>query len=170
MTSASSVAKVVNLNGGCLVGKTRLQKTVYFLESLHQGFGFEFSYHHYGPYSEELTEVTHDAKALGMLNINYHISQQGTEYAVFSAANLPPQDQDDDTEVGDDIIRRKILMVLSKFDSVELELAATADFLSKNGHASDPWGETRRRKSSKVTDERISRAQTLLASVECVEA
>jgi uncharacterized protein len=169
MVSASNVAKIIQLNGGRLVGKTRLQKTVYFLEVTRQGFGFEFSYHHYGPYSEELTEVTHDAKALGMLEIEYHISQQGPEYAVFSINKPSFKDEGERDDDGDDNKRREILQILGTYDPVELELAATADFLSKNGYAGDPWAETRRRKSSKVTAERMRRAQTVLASVERLE-
>ena len=46
---AADVAKVIELNGGELIGRTRLQKTFYFLERLGVGFGFDFQYHHYGP-------------------------------------------------------------------------------------------------------------------------
>ena len=166
MAPAFNVAKIVQLNGGRIVGKTRLQKTAYFLEALHQGFGFDFTYHHYGPYSEELSEVTHDATALGMLTAEYHISQQGAEYAVFLSKNLPSQDEDEWDDMGDDNKRREILRVLSTYDPVELELAATADFLSKNGYAGDPWGETLAPKSSKLTAERMERAQALLAAIE----
>jgi uncharacterized protein len=158
MTSASSVACIVRLNGGRLIGKTRLQKSVYFLEALGAGFGFDFSYHHYGPYSEELANLTDDAKALGLLKIKWHTSQDGSEYAVF-------EDTEEDLEEEDEEANEKregILRVLKEYSAVELELAATADFLSKHGYQNDPWAETRRRKGSKLTDERMGRAKELL--------
>jgi hypothetical protein len=50
----------------------------------------------------------------------------------------------------DDETRSAILRVLKDYSAVELELAATADFLSKNGYADNAWAETRRRKGSKI--------------------
>ena len=47
-----AVTALVNLNGGRIVGKTRLQKTVYLLKECGIDLGFDFDYHHYGPYSE----------------------------------------------------------------------------------------------------------------------
>jgi uncharacterized protein len=169
MVSAANVVKIIRLNGGRLVGKTRLQKTAYFLEELDEGFGFEFGYHHYGPYSESLSDVTLDAKALNLLTIEHHTSQQGVDYAVFLDNNLPIDDEEfeqDEEDVGDDDFRREILHVLSAYNPIELELAATADFLSKNGYGDDLWTETQRRKSSKLTAERMQRAKNLLADVE----
>jgi hypothetical protein len=63
----SDLAKILHLNGGELIGKTRLQKSFYFLEKIGVGFGFNFQYHHYGPYSEELTTAAQDAIALGLV-------------------------------------------------------------------------------------------------------
>jgi len=34
---------------GELVGKVRLQKTVYLLDQIGMGSGFTYEYHHYGP-------------------------------------------------------------------------------------------------------------------------
>ena len=39
MARAVDVARLVHLNGGHLVGKTRLQKSTYFLEAMEAGFG-----------------------------------------------------------------------------------------------------------------------------------
>jgi hypothetical protein len=49
MADTTDVVRLVRSNGGSLVGDTRLQKSAYFLEKLGAGFGFPFSYHHYGP-------------------------------------------------------------------------------------------------------------------------
>ncbi len=159
MASAANIARIVQLNGGSVVGKTRLQKTAYFLEALGVGFGFDFDYHHYGPYSEELANLAEDARALGMLDIEWRLSQEGAKYAVF----LDRDETIGANEIaGVDASRQKVLNVLSNFSALELELAATADYLAKNGYADEAWNETKLRKASKISEDRIARSKQLL--------
>ena len=160
MTDASDVVRLVRSNGGSLIGKTRLQKSAYFLEEMESGFGFSFSYHHYGPYSDELANVIDDALALKMLAIDWDISNVGTRYAIYRDLGFSLRDEDQNDR------RRKILSTLAKYSAVELELAATADFLLKNGYESDPWLETKRRKASKLTEQRVAKAKQLLQELE----
>jgi len=49
MATVDNVIHLIRLNGGRVIGKTRLQKTAYLLESIGRGFSLEFDYHHYGP-------------------------------------------------------------------------------------------------------------------------
>jgi len=157
MANPGDVARVVQLNGRRLIGKTRLQKSVYFLEVLRIGFGFEFEYHHYGPYSEELAQLTDDARVLGLLKEDWNTSQDGAEYAVFSDIGAWHAD-----EKRMDQKRRETLTLLKEYAAVELELAATAHFLGDSDRA---WAETRERKASKISDNRVARAKTLLAEL-----
>jgi uncharacterized protein YwgA len=159
MSHASDIARLIQLNGGHLVGKTRLQKSAYFLEMKGAGFGFDFSYYHFGPYSEELSNATDDALALSMIDVNWKTSQAGTEYAEFLSSSSESVDSDLD------IRRRRILDVLRNYTAIEVELAATADFLNRNGYANDPWAETRRRKAAKMTDLRMAKSQQLLVEL-----
>ena len=159
MADASDIARLVHLNGGRLIGKTRLQKSAYFLEMTRAGFGFDFSYYRFGPYSEELTSSIDDALALGLISIDWRESQGGTRYAIFHSG-LANEDEDEQ-----DIKRRKVLDVLKKFSSIEIELAATADFLKRNGYANDPWTETKRRKANKVDSERLTKSKQLLQEI-----
>jgi uncharacterized protein YwgA len=159
MANVADVVRIARLNGGRIIGKTRFQKTAYFLERLGIGFGFEFYYHHFGPYSEELADLADDAKALKILDVNLQSSKDGAEYAVFSVR--------DEVVVGDeharlDELRRVLLQILNSYSAVELELAATADYLEENGYKGRGWDETRQRKALKVSEERIVRAQQLL--------
>lgn len=163
MANAPDLARLIQLNGGQLIGKTRLQKSAYFLEIKSLGFGFDFNYHRFGPYSEELTVSTDDAVALGLIEIDWKESQGGTRYAIFRSKSLQ---EDKDKE---DLQRRGILNVLKGFSSIELELAATADFLKRNGYADDPWAETKRRKASKVDSARLIRSKQLLQELESIE-
>src|SRR4051794_31385770 len=134
-----AVAEITALNGGTLTGKTRLQKTAYLLESKGVGYGFDFAYHYYGPYSEELATAAEDAEALGLLSINEYVTAAGFPYAVFNTGIEAPTGSDTMAR------RARILSALNAYDSITLELAATADFLAKNGFSSDPWAETGRR-------------------------
>lgn len=158
MVEPLDVARLVGLNGGQLVGKTRLQKSAYFLEAMNVGVGVDFSYYRFGPYSEELSSATDDALAFNLLNVDWKTSQAGDKYAVFSVpasgAHTQPCEGDDQ--------RRKILDTLKGYSSVELELAATAVFLKRNGYSSDTWTETRRRKPNKATNERVTKAMALM--------
>jgi uncharacterized protein YwgA len=162
MADASDIARLIYLNGGQLTGKTRLQKSAYFLEILSAGYGFDFSYHRFGPYSEELTSSTDDALALGLIDIDWKESQGGTRYAIFHSRFSKGD------EGASDIQRRRVLEVLKRFSSIEIELAATADFLKRNGYASDPWTETRRRKASKVDDARLTKSKQLLHELQAI--
>lgn len=156
MVNAISVAQLIRLNGGELVGKTRLQKSAYFLEAKGAGFGFDFNYHRFGPYSEELTNCADDAKALNLIDVDWKKTQDGMSFAVFYSKSFEALDDEKD------VYRHRVLNVLKKYSAVEIELAATADFLKHNGFENDPWAETHRRKASKVNDVRLKRSKQLL--------
>jgi len=157
MADIETVARIIRLSGGRLVGKTRLQKSAYLLESLGIGFDLDFEYHHYGPYSEELASLADDARALGFLDVEWKRTADGSEYAIYrdTGKNITTDSVVDDQ-------RREVLRILGEYPAVELELAATADFLAKNGYGAMAWEETRRRKASKISQERVALAQELL--------
>ena len=157
MDYVTSLAGLLTLNGGKLVGRTRLQKSVYLLKLCGIDLGFDFEYHHYGPYSEELTIASRDAEVLGLLDVEWR-SSYGNEYAIFHArvaADFPQPEK-----------ASSALNILSRYETTVLELAATADFLGKNGYGSDPWTETLRRKATKITASRIEQSKKLLSELE----
>lgn len=155
-----AVQRIIAANRGRMIGKTRLQKSAYFLERLGAGFGFDFNYHYYGPYSEDLSTASDDAKALNLIDVDWEVSQSGTEYAIFEVKEPLPEPDDDTT------LRERILWILGRYDATSLELAATADFLAQSGFSGDAWRETRSRKSLKATEDRIQKAGRLLAELE----
>lgn len=159
MADANDVARLVHLNGGRLVGKTRLQKSAYFLDAKNVGFGFDFSYHRFGPYSEDLAIATDDADTLDLLNVEWKESQGGAKFAIFCATSRNYSDE------AEDKTRREILETLKNYSSIEVELAATANFLRRNGFAADPWTETQRRKATKVNPMRLERSKKLLSEL-----
>jgi uncharacterized protein YwgA len=163
---AKAVGELVALAGGSVEGKTRLQKSDYFLESRGVGYGFTFAYHYYGPYSEGLAVATDDAAALKFITPEVRETTQGLRYVAF---RLGPSGAKLDALSSPKAKRRKgILDLLAKYDAVTLELAATADFLARNGHRNDSWEETIRRKKAKATPSRLSKAKQLLEQVDGV--
>lgn len=152
-----SVAKVVSLNGGTLIGKTRLQKTIYFMEILGIGFGYDYEYYHYGPYCEEVNNIVDISIMLDWISMEMKCGNFGVNYAIFhSSIDLSASDIEER--------RKSLLNVLDRYDAICLELAATADFLHRDGFE-DPWEETRRRKSSKSTEGRILKAKQLIGEI-----
>ncbi len=157
MNKPEAVREIIATNNGRLMGKTRLQKTTYFLETVGLGYGFDFKYHYYGPYSEELAIAASDARALDFIEITDDRSHAGLSLTIFEVKTPSACGMTEEVEG-----RRELLNKLQEYDATTLELAATADFLEKNGYKNDPWFETRRRKSIKATPERIQKAKQLL--------
>jgi len=147
------VAKIIQLAGGEIIGRTRLQKIGCLLDLVGAGSGFEFSYHIYGPYSEELTIAATDAFALDMIDVDDRTAAWGGRYSVYRTDLKLPRRSVDDAVSG--LARRA-----AQADSVALELAVTAAFLAANGHH-DAWNEVAERKRSKATPEMMSKAKTL---------
>jgi len=150
------IASLISASGGKVVGRTRLQKMVCMLNISGYDVGFDFSYHHYGPYSEDLSFAVSDAHALGLIQEEKRHTDWGTRYSVYEARQ----------EVDSDEIATisPLLEVMRDADSVELELAVTAAFLKADG-VDSPWDEVRRRKSQKATDTRIQQAQKLYSEI-----
>ena len=153
-------ANIVRDAGGKVVGRTRLQKIAYLLELAGVGEGFKFEYRHYGPYSEELSSAAQLAPLFNLLEEEERTAIWGGKYSIFTT-NRP---EDDVATVGRKLLARTAVMA----DSVELELAATAAFLSAEGEE-DPWQETLRRKPEKASGGRLEKAKELYAKLREIE-
>jgi len=149
---AQEAAAIVRDAGGQIVGRTRLQKIAFVLEAAGLGGGFPFRYKHYGPYSEQLTVASQRARILGVMRETESVAGWGGVYSTFSTTM--PQDSNINPA------RRRLAQEMVNADAVELELAATALFLSYE-KAPDPWGETERRKPEKAANGRLDRAKQL---------
>lgn len=154
------VAGVIGVAGGRVVGRTRLQKIFYMLEVAGYGAGLRYDYKHYGPYSEDLTSAVQLEILFGDVEEKKETSQAGRRYSVFTS-NM--------TEHSDQSTKGKMLSIMQKASSIELELAATAVLLSRDGFKTDPWGETARRKPEKVVGGRLDKAKALLKEISEIE-
>jgi len=145
--------------GGKIVGRTRLHKLTCLLELTGLGNGFDFEYHHYGPYSERLAAAAHMATTLNLVEEEEHQATWGGTYSVYKLLGVSPARANPR--------RVALAKVAVDADPIELELATTAAFLAKHG-VSNPWEETEKRKPLKASDGRLEKAKRLyleLASV-----
>lgn len=147
------VAGIVRDAGGTVVGRTRLQKIAYLLTVTGLDDNFRFSYKHYGPFSEQLASSAHMAALFDKLTERQEQAAWGGTYSTYAVDKLDDIDRSS--------ARYRLASEAAEADSVELELAATAVFLSLEGH-NDAWGETKRRKPEKSTAQRIANARRLL--------
>jgi len=145
-----AVRDVVVAAGGRLVGKTRLQKTIYILKIAGLSPEFSYTYHYYGPYSEEVASATKDAILDDLIAETEDVAQWGGTFSIFTTSYQGSVDP----------ISRDLVTVACSSDPVTLELAATAAFLKLSG-VEDWWEETRKRKPQKATAERLDQARAL---------
>jgi uncharacterized protein YwgA len=157
--SSKNVFEAIILAGGRMVGKTRLQKSMFVLEQAGVGFGFDFSYYHYGPYSEELSFAVKDAVVEGLIEERVDQARWGGVYSVFTAPKIEILPSDDTSRV-----RRELLAKTVSADSVVLELAATAALLKEEGSA-DWWGDTAKLKPLKASEQSLAEARQLWADL-----
>ena len=153
------VAAIIRDAGSQIIGRTRLQKIAYLLDVVGYDDGFHFSYRHFGPYSEGVADSAMMGTLLGFIAEEKRQAEWGGIYSIYSVDAQP----DHSVPTG----RRELACQANKSDTVVLELAATAVFLSEDYN--DPWFETARRKPLKIKSGRLVKAKSLLAEFRMIE-
>jgi hypothetical protein len=161
----NKVAAVIDAAGGSLVSRVRLQKAVYLLDQLGLSSGFNYEYHHYGPYSRDLDLATGDAKALSVVEekIRYRAGD-GASYSVFNLLDRGFSKEEGLGKLG----HSRAVELMHKFVATHvtiLELAATIHWLWRYEHCTDWRAEIGRRKPMKVGGGRLEKALTLLSEL-----
>jgi uncharacterized protein len=156
------VEGAVALSGGALVGRIRMQKVVYLLEKLGMGADIKFEYHHYGPYSEAVSDAVTDAKFWGNIEevVNFRLSD-GAPYSTFKTSASPP-DKLGQLDAND---AKRFLEKFSGHTSTVLELAATAHWLAHVEKVADWRSEITVRKSGKTENGNLDKALALLQEI-----
>ena len=152
----SAVQEIIADAGGRLIGRTRLQKCTCSLELTGLGYGFQFSYRHFGPYSEELQIACSDADALGLIEEQRKTATWGGHYSVFLTSSDAEKQRDADVHAA----RIDLLRVMTAANPVALELAVTAAFLAAN-EVDDAWHEVAERKEDKASKTALDAAKAL---------
>ena len=153
------VAAIIRDAGSQIIGGTRLQKIAYLLDVVGYGDGFHFSCKHFGPYSEGVADSAMMGVLLGHIAEEERQAEWGGIYSIYSV----DAQSNDSVPTG----RRELACQANKSDTVALELAATAIFLSEDYN--DPWFETARRKPMKIKFGRLEKAKSLFAELRMIE-
>lgn len=159
-TKENLVRAVIEAAGGEVIGRIRLQKIFYLLEQLGAQGELRFSYHHFGPYSRELSD-TLDWLVLDGVIEDVKIPTDGGSYSIYkSKEHLAPHP----AALGALPWERVQSMVaeMKQKTSPVIELAATIHWLQHKEQVTDWRKELKVRKPGKATDERIDDAMTLL--------
>jgi uncharacterized protein YwgA len=154
------ITTVLSAAEGEIVGRIRVQKIFYLLEQLGAETDLKFSYYHYGPYSDELSDALDCAKADQVLNETVHQTGEGfySTYHLNNASDVPPNalGKLDWTSLSNNVAAMK------KRSSSVLEIAATIHWLQHKEEIQEWEKELKIRKPTKATDERIREALGLL--------
>lgn len=109
------------------VGKTRLQKLIYFLqEAKGVPLGYQFKMHHYGPYSEAVETDTSRLKLGGYVDVRPDIMGYG--FHITLAQQNPESEWDQGIRAHEESLK-EIIDKFGKYQTYELELAATIHFV-----------------------------------------
>ena len=157
--------EVFEASDGQIVGRIRLQKIFYLLEQLGVNSGLRFSYHHYGPYSEALSQKLVMAELVdGIVSEKIETTNFNTTYSIYSLVN---RSGDLVQSVGDLPIKtaRPALAAMKAPTSVVIELAATIHWLKHKERVEDWNSEIKNRKPGKATDSNILLATKLLSDL-----
>lgn len=143
-----------------LIGRTRFQKLACLFELAGVGSGFSFSYHHYGPYCQELSVAIDDAHALNLVQENVIVKEWGnySEYHFTSPEDMISEHSD---------VRSAFSDIAKTASNVEFELAVTAAFIASRD-IQNPWDEVRKRKPRKADS--IPRAKRLYEKIRAVNS
>jgi len=165
MVNPKNVVAIIEKAGGRVVGKTRLQKMVYIMEAAGINMGYDYTYFHYGPYSEDLSNHIEIAAAMGIVKHTETVTADGKrKYSIYEVDNKTFNDATEADE------QNSLLKKMNETDSITLELAATALYLKKEEGYEDPWEETSRRKPSKATPERLEKAKKLYSELKDINS
>jgi hypothetical protein len=156
----TKIAEIIRDSGGCIVGRTRLQKIAYLLSVAGLESGFSFAYKHFGPYSEDLAVAARDEQLLGYFEEQEHVASWGGNYSIYTLTSQIP--------TAPSSARTMFSAIAVGANAIELELAATAVFLAENGYKK-PWEETERRKPEKSENGRLEGAKLLLSRLRGVK-
>lgn len=156
------VVGAVALSGGEIVGRIRLQKVVYLLDQIGMNSGAPFEYHHFGPYSEAVSDAITDAKFWKHISeaVSFRVVD-GAPYSTFKTEKPEP------ARLGD-LSAEHAKQYLAKFagqTSTILELAATVHWLAFKERREDWRKEIEVRKEGKTSNGRLEKAMDLLADL-----
>jgi uncharacterized protein YwgA len=158
------IPSLIHAAGGEIVGKVRLQKIVYLLDQMGFATGFSFSYHHYGPYSEELADSVEEDVIFRRVSQESRRRGDGIPFMVYKV----PEGRLTETMSAmlDDRRAKGALKAMQCRSATILELAATIHWLAFVEEESDWRSDLVRRKGVKTESGRTEEALALLRELQ----
>ena len=156
------VVALIAANDGEIVGKNRLQKTVYLLDACGLNSGFEFENHNYSPSSFDLALETDVAVSSGFIESEKHPGFHQVPYTVFTSVPGVPVKEIDAFNISDP---QEKLDLLEQHSAIVLELASTLLYYKELGDREEIENRVRRLKPLKATPERLEKAWNLLSGL-----
>lgn len=126
------VIGLVSANGGNVKNRIRMQKLAYLLKRLGDAdlAAAQFTYHHYGPYSREVSGALQDAVVFGLLDERVeHFGQGSVQYSY--ALTDEGKEWADQSDAGRTPIHKRAMDVLKGAHWRALELGATVAYLQE---------------------------------------
>ena len=158
--------ELLSLTEGELVGRVRLQKVFYLLDQLGLNSGFEYEYHHYGPYSDELSGELITAILTNEIQETVRYRQSdGARYSTFKVMRKADLQQ---TKLLGHLKIDRVKQLVARFkdeNATVLELAATIHWLKKAEKIVDWKTEIKARKGVKAEGQRLAKAENLLKEI-----
>ena len=140
-----------------VVGRTRLQKTIYLLQRTGLPTDFDYSLHFYGPYSQGLNMGLNQVRQLGLVSEEVKTGSDN-EYYIYQAT--------EDATLPQIAPFRPALEAIRSTEDVPVELAATYDAFREMGYLhSESLKKLRLKKAAKCTPENEERAFALLRKI-----
>jgi len=162
--NTKNVASILKAADGEIVGRIRFQKIFYLLEQLGMQSDIAFSYHHYGPYSEDLSIAIERASLPNGSIKEEKLRILDNYYSVYSSTR--PNDKHPDMIGG--LTWEKVceyVRTMKTESSMVLEIAATIHWLQNKEKVGDWKMELKNRKGSKAEESRIDKALNLLSKL-----
>jgi uncharacterized protein YwgA len=138
-----------------VVGRTRIQKTIYLLQQKGLPTGFNYTMHHYGPYSTDLSVDIQMLEDYSLIHEEVISRDAWTNYSIYTAIKEVKLDEMEPYQQWIDL--------MNDADSVALELAATYTAYRKvSVSPEDALERLRQKKTEKCTPEKLRAAMELL--------
>jgi uncharacterized protein YwgA len=161
---------------GGFVGRTALQKVMYFLKAMGVPMGYRFDIHHYGPFCDEILRDTDWLITDRVIRDRSDNASRYSNYAPGEAITELLSRHKDVTEPYREVVR-KVVRALIPLRPERLELIATLDYLYRRKRASGgpgPWKQSvitqfLDLKGDKFSPEGISQSYDAMVEVGLVE-
>lgn len=130
MDNIGRLIPIIQIISECNIpGKKTLQKLIYLIQKKGLDLGFDYSIHHYGPYSSELDYAVHRLEMIGAVEI----IPKGMTHRIYTTdLSEVLAEEYMDTRLSDNEIKiiNHIVKEFAEFSAFELEIITTTDYIA----------------------------------------